>query len=314
MTPPIAFVTRMPGDEEKQWLNVLQQSMPAEHILSFRDLTQEERRLAEIAIVANPDPCDVAALPGISWIHSLWAGVERLVAELGAAAPPIVRLIDPELSRVMAEAVLAWTYYLQREMPAYRKQQVDCRWEPRSYRHPGEMTVGLLGLGVLGKAAAGRLMDAGFQVQSWSGSAATLPGAVHFTGEDGLNTVLSTSDIIVCLLPLTTETRGLLNKHRLGLMPNGASLINFARGAIVDADDLTELLNSRHLDHAVLDVFTQEPLDENSPLWRHPDITVLPHISAPTNAVTAAKIVAQNIETWRSTGKLPATIDRKRGY
>lgn len=314
MAPPIAFVSRMSGEEEQAWLDTLQRSMPSERIIRFRDLTPEERRLAEIAIVANPDPADVAALPGISWIHSLWAGVERLVAELGPAAPPIVRLVDPELSRVMAEAVLAWTYYLQRDMPAYRELQNKRVWAPREYRHPSEVTIGLLGFGVLGKAAALRLMGAGFPVQSWSGTEQSFDGVNHFTGDAGLKTVLSTSDIIVCLLPLTAQTRGLLNRERLSLMPAGAALINFARGAIIVTDDLLDLLTRKHLNHAVLDVFTQEPLDESSPLWLHPDVTVLPHISAPTTAATAARIVAQNIGEWRSHGRLPATVDIKRGY
>lgn len=314
MVSPIALVTRMDFDEEQGWLDILQQAMPGERIVSFRNMTPEERRLAQVAIVANPDPRDVAALPGISWIHSLWAGVERLVAELGTGAPPIVRLVDPELSRVMAEAVLAWTYYLQRDMPAYRKQQAERRWAPREYRHPSETKVGILGLGVLGKAAAARLVDAGFSVCGWSTNEKVLPGLSHFSGENGLRSVLAASNIVICLLPLTSETRGLLNRTRLELMPKGASVINFARGPIVETDALIQQLDEGHLFHAVLDVFDQEPLEDSSTLWSHPNITVLPHISAPTTAATAAKIVAENIRIWRSNGALPAIVDTKRGY
>lgn len=314
MVPPIAFISRMTGEEEQIWLAILQSAMPSERILAFNDLTPDERQLVEIAIVANPDPADVAALPNISWIHSLWAGVERLVSELGAKAPPIVRLVDPELSRVMAEAVLAWTYYLQRDMPAYRKYQTERRWEPREYRNPSQITVGILGLGVLGKAAAARLMDAGFQVNAWSTNEKAIPGLAHFAGEDGLTSVLAKSDIIVCLLPLTAGTRGLLNRSRLEGMQKGASLINFARGPIIVSEDLLELLSMGHLNHAVLDVFEREPLDEGSPFWSHPNVTVLPHISAPTTAATAAGIVAANIAAWRSKGTLPTVVDVNRGY
>lgn len=314
MIPPLAFVTRLDVEEEQTWLEILRRAMPEERILPFRDLTGEERRLAEIAIVANPDPADVAALSGLSWIHSLWAGVERLVLELGVTAPPIVRLVDPELSRVMGEAVLAWTYYLQRDMPAYRVSQAEKRWAPRDYRHPSEITVGLLGMGALGSEAARRLMDAGFRVQGWSRSRKDLAEIVTLSGEDGLDTLLSTSDITVCLLPLTVETRGLLNFERLKRMPEGASLINFARGAIIVADDLIRVLESGHLDHAVLDVFEREPLEASSPFWTHPKVTVLPHISAPTTPSSAARIVAGNIAAWRRTGSLPQTVDRSRGY
>ncbi|MGE6742613.1 2-hydroxyacid dehydrogenase [Allorhizobium pseudoryzae] len=314
MIPPLAFVTRLDVEEETIWLEILRRAMPDERILPFRDMTEEERRLAEIAIVANPDPADVAALSGLSWIHSLWAGVERLVLELGSTAPPIVRLVDPELSRVMGEAVLAWTYYLQRDMPAYRASQAEGRWAPREYRHPSEMSVGLLGLGALGIEAGRRLTEAGFRVQGWSRSPKALPDIVTLSGEEGLDSLLSTSDIIVCLLPLTTDTRGLLTIDRLMRMPQGASLINFARGAIIVADDLIRVLDRGHLDHAVLDVFEKEPLDQASPFWTHPRVTVLPHVSAPTTPSSAARIVAGNIATWRRTGALPQTVDRSRGY
>ena len=314
MPPPIALVTRMDREEEQSWLNILVRAMPEERILPFRDLTQEERRLAEIAIVANPDPADVAALPGLSWIHSLWAGVERLVMELGGTAPPIVRLVDPELARVMAEAVLAWTYYLQRDMPAYRQSQIERRWQQLDYRHPGETTVGLLGLGALGTQAAERLLNAGFSVQGWSRSTKSDERFACLTGEEGLRALLATSDIVVCLVPLTAETRGLLDADRFNSMRPGTSVINFARGAVVVTDDLIAALDRGQLSHAVLDVFEREPLDEASPLWLHDKVTVLPHISAPTNPATAAKIVARNIETWRQQGILPATVDRGRGY
>ncbi|MFD1745345.1 2-hydroxyacid dehydrogenase [Rhizobium helianthi] len=314
MPKPIAFVCRLDREEEQQWLEVLREKLPQETILPFRQISPDERRMIEVAIVANPDPTEVAALPGLAWIHSLWAGVERLVAELGTSSPPIVRLVDPELARVMAEAVLAWTYYLHRDMPAYRQQQACSQWKQRAYRHPSSLQVGMLGLGELGKASATRLSSAGFRIKGWSASPKQLDGVSTSTGEDGLMDLLSTSDIVVCLLPLTRETRYLLNERRLSSMPKGSSLINFARGAIVENEALLRLLDERHLDHAVLDVFEQEPLPDASPLWAHPQITVLPHISAPTTPDTAASIVAANIAEWRSSGRLPKTVALTRGY
>lgn len=122
------------------------------------------------------------------------------------------------------------------------------------------------------------------------------------------------SDILVCLVPLTDATRGLLNADRLGAMKKGAALINFARGAVVVADDLIAALDSGQLSHAVLDVFEQEPLPPASAFWQHPKVTVLPHISAPTSRESSAKIVAGNVKTWRETGTLPETVDMTRGY
>ncbi|WP_425903420.1 2-hydroxyacid dehydrogenase [Agrobacterium radiobacter] len=314
MPSPIAFVSRMNAETEAVWKQTLRAAMPQEDILSFSELTDEQRRAVDFAIVANPDPADIAALPGLTWVHSLWAGVERLVLELGDKAPPIVRLKDPELSRVMAEAVLAWTYYLQRDMPAYRENQQKALWQELDYRHPREMTIGLLGLGALGTAAAERLTHAGFNVAGWSRSAKVIEGVETLTGDAGLQALLEKSDILVCLVPLTDATRGLLDAGRFAAMKQGAALINFARGAVIVADDLIAVLDSGRLSHAVLDVFEQEPLPTASPFWQHPQVTVLPHISAPTSRESSARIVAGNVRAWRETGRLPETVDMIRGY
>lgn len=307
----VAFVSRLSAEAEGPWLKALASAMPELTVRALRDLDADERGAVRVAVVANPDPADLATLPNLEWIHSTWAGVERLVAELGEDSPPIVRLVDPELARTMAEAVLAWTYYLQRDMPAYAASQVERRWEPRPYRRPQDTVVGLLGLGALGVAAAGRLSEAGFQVTGWSRTPKTIAGVDAHTD---LSRVLEAADIVACLTPLTPQTRGLLNAERLGRMKPGAALINFARGPIVVADDLTAALDRGHLSHAVLDVFDQEPLSADSPLWTHPKVTVLPHISAVTDRQTASAIVAGAIRRWLAQGVLPQTVDRVRGY
>lgn len=312
--PPIAFVSRGDAASEASWIATLSDAMPQENIVAFSALADEDKHRVEIAIVANPEPGDIAELTGLKWVHSLWAGVERLVAEWGAGAPPLVRLVDPELSRVMAEAVLAWTYYLQRDMPAYRKQQQRKIWEGLEYRHPSEMTVGLIGLGELGTASVRKLKDADFNVIGWSRSLKSISGVETVSADDGLCTLLRKSDIVVCLVPLTAETRGLLNSSRISEMKSGASIINFARGPIIVADDLLDALNSGHLSHAVLDVFDVEPPPQTSPFWDHENVTVLPHISGPTSPASSARIVAANIRDWRATGKLPMTVDMQRGY
>ncbi len=310
---PIALVARDVASAV-QWQHVLSVHLPNEKIVQFADLQSREKAAVEIAIVANPDPTEVAQLTNLVWIQSLWAGVERLVAELGPKAPPIVRLVDPELARTMAEAVLAWTYYLHRDMPAYLRQQKKAVWQQRPYVHPGRMTVGLLGLGALGMRAAGRLKDAGFVVKAWSRSPRQCDGVETFSGDDGLQALLVASDIVVCLVPLTCETRGLIDARRLSSMKEGAGLINFARGPVIVAEDLIDALDAGRLSHAVLDVFDTEPLPESSRFWSHPKVTVLPHISAPTDRDTAVRIVAANIQAYQASGIIPATIDLARGY
>ncbi|TGD96966.1 2-hydroxyacid dehydrogenase [Methylobacterium nonmethylotrophicum] len=315
MREPIAFLGTLDAQEEADFLAALAQALPEETIRPFRTLGEAERQATRIAIVANPDPAEVALLPNLAWIQSLWAGVERLVRDLGTGAVPIVRLVDPELARTMAEAVLAWTYYLQRDMPAYRRQQEAGIWRQLAYRPPAEIRVGLLGLGVLGSAAAERLVQAGFPVAAWSRSVKALPpGVTGFTGPEGLPALLATSDIVVCLLPLTAATRGLLDAARLAALKPGAGLINFGRGPIVATDALLAALDAGHLSHAVLDVFDAEPLPPDSPLWRHPGVTVLPHISGPTTPASAAAVVAGNVRAYRETGRIPAAVDVARGY
>ncbi|MER9445645.1 glyoxylate/hydroxypyruvate reductase A [Mesorhizobium sp. M0340] len=311
---PIAFVSRLSVEEENTWTSLLSSLLPGEDVIPFREMSDDQRKLAEIAIVANPDPAELVEMTGLRWIHSVWAGVERLMAELAPGGPPVVRLVDPELSRTMAEAVLASSLYLQRDMPQYARQQRQSLWQARPYRHPSKLMIGFLGTGELGTCAARTLQQVGFRVAGWSRT--PKPGSFFdiYFGNQGLDRLLTQADIVICLLPLTPETKGLLNAKRLSSMKAGASIVNFARGPIIDTDALVQLLDIGHLSHAVLDVFDQEPLDRDSPLWLHPHITVLPHISGPTDCESAARIVASNIQSYRHTGVVPAAVDRVRGY
>lgn len=314
MSDLIALISNIRADYEASYQSALAAAMPNEKIVLFRDMSEEQRMRVRIAIVANPDPADVAALPNLVWVQSLWAGVEQLVAKLPPGGPPIVRMVDPEMSRTMAEAVLAWTYYLQRDMPAYVRQQKEKVWQQRAYRKPSTMTVGILGIGSLGTVAASRVKDAGFNVAGWSRSAKTLPGVQTFSNDDGLINMLRVSDIVVCLVPLTAETRGLLHAGRLAAMKPGAALINFARGPVVVTNDLLEALDTGHLSHAVLDVFDEEPLPPDSRFWHHLQVSVLPHISAPTDFDTAAAVIAGNIAGYRKTGNVPDSVNTALGY
>jgi glyoxylate/hydroxypyruvate reductase len=314
MTEIITLITRMPQHAEAGYLAALASAMPTETIVPLRDASATQRERCRIAIVADPDVSSLAALPALVWLQSLWAGVERVVAALPPDGPPVVRLVDPEMSRRMAEAVLAWTYYLQRDMPAYRHQQQQRVWTQRAYRAPRDVSVGIVGLGTLGTQAALRLRAAGFPVRGWSRTRRQLAGVTTFAGADGLAALLGSSDIVVCLVPLTAHTRGLFGTERLAAMKRGAALINFSRGPVVDADALLHALDSGHLSHAVLDVFDVEPLPADSPLWSHRSVTVLPHISAPTDEHTAAAVIALNVALYRVSGRIPDSVDFARGY
>ncbi|MBL4740468.1 MAG: glyoxylate/hydroxypyruvate reductase A [Sneathiella sp.] len=314
MEAVIPFVGQVSAEDEKNWIDALSGALPNEQIIPFADLSESQRTSSTIAIVANPSPEDLAKLPNLVWIQSVWAGVERLLGELRDRPFEIVRMVDPEMSRTMAEAVLSWTLYLHRDMPAYAKQQRERKWVELPYTKPSQKTVGILGLGKLGKVAGRKLAEAGFNVMGWSRRPEDIQNINTKSGDDGLKQVISQSDIIVLLLPLSDTTRGLLNKNVFDQMRIGTSLINFSRGPIIDDDDLIEALDTGRIDHAVLDVFHQEPLPQDNPFWGHERVTVLPHISAPTDFDTATKIVSKNISRYRKIGILPMTVDKERGY
>jgi len=311
---PICFVSRLDPQAAQVWVAALQAALPDERIISFDTMTAGQRQVCRLAIVANPDPVQLHALPQLAWVHSVWAGVEQLAPVLRDANLPLTRLVDPRLSATMAEAVLAWTLYLHRDMPLYAQRQRRRVWDAQDYVLPEQRTVGILGLGELGRVSAAALLQARFKVAGWSRSAHALDGVRTFSGEDGLAEMLRMSHILVCLLPLTRATEGLLDARRLALLPPQAQLINFARGSIIDDDALRAALDAGQLRHAVLDVFATEPLPAHSWQWAHPAVTVLPHCSAPTSRDTASSIVAANVRQYRASGIIPANVDLQRGY
>lgn len=310
----IPFVSRIDQHELAEWLEAFPIFLPDEEVVPFSALSDGQKLACDVAIVANPDPQELMQLPNLKWVQSVWAGVERMVNETPTPTFDIVRLVDPNLTETMSEAVLAWTLYLHREMPAYARQQQQIHWHQRPMVRAKDRHIGILGLGELGRVSAERLVANGFSVSGWSRSAKEIAGVQCFSGEEGLDALLQQSNILVCLLPLTSQTKGILKLDSLLRLPKGATLINFARGAIIEDDALLQALEEGHIQHAVLDVFTQEPLPSSHPYWTHPNVTVLPHISAPSDIKSGCQIVADNIFRYRKTGKKPEVVDLKRGY
>jgi glyoxylate/hydroxypyruvate reductase A len=314
MSETIPLVTRLAQKDEQKWLAALREKLPIYNVKSFTELDRAERSAARVAICANPDPAHIAALPNLVWLQSLWSGVERLVAELPASSPAIIRLRDPQLAASMAEAVLAGVLYLHRHMPAYLRQQQNRIWQGIDQPNAGQRKIGILGLGDMGAAAARLLLAPGFAVAGWSRSPKNIEGIKCLHGDDGLGLITASSDILVILLPLTKATRALVDSDFLAHMPPGAGIINFGRGPIIDSAALLAALESGHVSHALLDVFEREPLPAGSPLWSHPGITIWPHIAAVTSIDTASKIAAENINTFLRDGTIPEAVSRSRGY
>ncbi len=310
----IPFISQLPEAEQTIWIAALNRALPDERVIHVSEVEQVEKKHCQLAIVANPKAELLAEFENLTWLHSIWAGVEKLMISLADSPIEVVRLIDPRLSSTMAEAALAWTLYLHRDMPRYAKQQQNKHWQQHPHILASERRIGILGLGELGQASAKQLRKNGFQVLGWSRTKKHIANVVTYSDNDGLAEMLSKSDILLCLLPLTPATQGLVDKAILANLPQGSAIINFARGGLIDNDALICALNSKHISHAVLDVFDHEPLAPDSVFWQHPDITVLPHISAPTNQASACDIVAKNIMQYRQTGIIPVCVDKTIGY
>lgn len=309
----VPFISQLKRAEQEQWIQQLNLLIDDAEIALPEQISQAEKCQVEIVIAANPSEEQIRLFPNLVWVQSLWAGVEKLVKILPGHVT-LVRLIDPRLAETMAEAAVAWTLYLQRNMPFYATQQQNKTWKQLPAKLARETRVSVLGAGELGVKALNYLAKFSYQLKYWNRSNKQLKNIEHFQGSSGLQAMLSKTDILISLLPLTEETHGLLNGETLKWLPRGAQIINFSRGAILDISSLLPLLDNGSIAHAVLDVFEQEPLPSSSELWDHPSITVLPHISAPTNLVSASQIAANNINEYFMTGQLPESVDRNKGY
>lgn len=255
---------------------------------------------------------DFAPFTKARLVQSLWAGVEGIVGAPGLTQP-LARMVDPGLTEGMVEYCLGWVMRLHLRMDVYAQDGV---WRnaitPPLAR---ERKVTVLGTGALGGAVARQLAAVGFDVAGWSASGRPVEGVrVLPAGESGLTDALSRAAILVTLLPDTPGTAGLIDANRLALLPDGASIINPGRGTLIDDAALIAALDTRRLRRAVLDVFRTEPLPPDHPFWRHPGVTVTPHIAAETRPESAARAVADNLARIAA-GEAPLhLVDRARGY
>ena len=313
----IAFDARLEGAERADWWRALTDALPDDDWIDPAiEGTQSARwREADIAVVANPQPGRLAGCTQLKLIQSLWAGVDRLLAD--ATLPndvPIARMVDPMMNRAMAETAAWAVLSLHRRAFDYAAQQRQTQWRQLPQKRADEVSVLVLGLGQMGRTTALQLAALGYRVTGWSARAQQVPGIATSAGWAALPASLGAADVVVNLLPLTDGTRGLFDRTRLAQMRQGAGLVNLARGAHVVEKDLLVALNEGRLAHAVLDVFDNEPLPATHVFWFHPHVTVWPHAAAQTDLRSAAAVVAANVEALRR-GDAPAhLVDRARGY
>jgi glyoxylate/hydroxypyruvate reductase len=309
----MALLFRSSVDSEARWKPQLARLMPELEVRIWPEVGDPEE--IDYALVWRPEPGLLASLRNLKLILSLGAGVDHILCDPDLPrGVPIVRLVDPYMTDAMSEYIVLQVLRLHRQDLDYRAQQEAATWRERDQKNAVERTVGILGFGELGQDAARKLKALGFDVALWGRRLRAVDGLRGYAGAAGLPALLGRSEIVVCLLPLTAATEGILNARVLAMLPKGAALINAARGGHLVEDDLLAALASGHLSAAVLDVFCDEPLPAAHPFWRHPRIVVTPHVAAATHPPTAAPIILDNIRRFEEGLPLLHRIEPEQGY
>lgn len=330
----IAFCTSLAPTLHAAWLAELRALRPADEWCE----AWQPGETVDAAVVAQPPAGALAGLRGLRLIQSLWAGVEGLLADATLPADvPLARMVDPAMTAAMAESAAWAVLSLHRRFFDYAAQQAQACWLQWPQRRADEVSVLVLGAGAMGLGVAAGLHGLGYRVQAWrrgDGDAMpegtvrapnVAPGPQHpdcpeaatvpvVRGQAALGPALSGTEIVVNLLPLTRHTRGFLCARLFEAMPRGGAVVNFGRGAHLVEADLLAALDRGHLHRAVLDVHAVEPLPPDHAFWRHPRVTVLPHVAAQTDRRSAAQVVAANLARLEA-GLAPLhRVDRTRGY
>lgn len=260
-------------------------------------------------------PDDVQTLlPNLEVVFALSAGVDQLDLSRLPEALPVVRLLDPGIGKGMCEYACLAVLSLHRDMLRYRQQQREGRWQAHPLRPSSKRRVGVMGLGLQAQQILGSLQPFGFQLSGWARSEHRIDGVVCHAGVDQLPKFLSQCDILICVLPLTEQTTGILNRELFAQLPQGAALVNMGRGRHLVEEDLLEALDSGQLSAALLDVLQQEPADPSHPFWNHPQILLTPHIAAMTQPDSAFPGLLENIRRHKRGEKMLGQVDRGQGY
>lgn len=310
----MSIVVSLP-DETKAawWIEQLQALLPAWSIRSIHDPGDAEAVI--YAVVWKPVTGAFLPFPNLKAIVSLGAGIDHVLAD--AELPrqvPIIRTVGTDLTQRMREYVALHVLRHHREMPTISANQREQRWKQLVVPPATGRTVGIMGLGNLGGAAARTLTALGFETLGWARTKREIDGVTTYAGEAEFEIFIRRCEILVCLLPLTEATTGILDAGLFARLPRGASVINAGRGPHLVEKDLIAALSDGQLSHATLDVFHVEPLPSDHPFWSHPNVTITPHIASLIDAPTGSRIVAANIERFEKTGHVDDLADAKRGY
>ena len=297
----------------QEWLRTLHRAFPQ---CAIRTWTPGDDAPADYAIVWKPPAAMLAGRTQLKAIFLLGAGADAIL-QLGSALPagvPIVRLDDAGMGVQMAEYVCHAVLGYFRRFDQYASQRDQHQWQFLMPYEKSEFRVGVLGLGVLGQRIVESVLQFSFPVLGWSRTPKVIDGVTCYSGADGLDVFLRESRVVVCILPLTNETRGILHRDNLLKMPQGAYLINVARGAHVNEEDLLTLVQSGHIAGATLDVFQQEPLPADHPFWQQSRIQITPHMAAMSLFKESVAQIAEKMADLKQGLPIRGIVDPLRGY
>lgn len=299
-------------DDPDAWREALSRELPD---LDFRVHPEiGDPAEIEVALVWRPPAGLLARLPNLRLIQALSAGIDTMLEDPTLPDVPLCRMVDESLTRTMVEYVLAQVLFYHRDLDLYEEQQRRAEWRLVMPQTAGARTVGVMGLGEIGRAIARGLVQAGFRVRGWSRSKHAIEGVETFAGEGERDAFLAGTEFLVCVLPLTRETEGVLNARLFAALPKGAVLIHVGRGRQLVEQDLMDAVDRGHVRGAVLDVFATEPLPADHPFWRRPRIRITPHVAGYSLPSTGARVVAENIRRLREGRPLLHLVPRGRGY
>ena len=301
-------------EDMEVWSNGLQKAMPEMDIKVYPD--DGDVNEVEFAVVWKHPRGILKKYPNLKAILSLGAGVDHIISDPDLPEGlPIVRLVDKKLTHEMCLHALHWVLHFHSDQYLYRSQQLKRQWIQQSSIQTEDRTIGIMGLGNIGRSIGELLVTQSFNVIGWGANQkSSLTDIKYYFGQDQLSDFLGRTNILINVLPLTSDTTNIITKKELSLLPKDSFIINIGRGGIINEDDLLTLLGEGHIKAAALDVFTQEPLPENNSLWDHPSVYITPHIAGQSNPNSAGQTISENIHRIQK-GELPYPIySRTNGY
>lgn len=296
------------------WSKGLRLAMPELDIRVYPD--DGDVNEVEFAVVWKHPRGILKKYPNLKAILSLGAGVDHIISDPDLPKGlPIVRLVDKKLTHEMCLHALHWVLHFHSDQYLYRSQQLKRQWIQQSSIQTEDRTIGIMGLGNIGRSIGELLVTQSFNVIGWGANQkSSLTDIKYYYGQDQLSDFLGRTNILINVLPLTSDTTNIITKKELSLLPKDSFIINIGRGGIINEDDLLTLLSDGHIKAAALDVFTQEPLPENNSLWDHPSVYITPHIAGQSNPNSAGQTISENIYRIQK-GELPYPIySRTNGY